>query len=69
MSERRRIKITHVHRASAHYKNRASIIGLTGMFEPVQPSLYPGYVPGSFYPDGKGKDNSSFFLAIRYRRI
>ena len=68
MSESRRIRITHIHPASAHYKNRAEIIGLTGNFEPEPMAHYPGYWAGHFHPDGR-KDDWYFFLAVRYRRI
>ena len=67
MSEPRRIRITHVHRASAHYVNRASIVGLTGMFEPYDVHHCPGYYAGHFYPDDK--TCSFFFFAVRYKRI
>ena len=68
MSEPRRIRITHVHEASAHYGNRAKIVGLIGEFEPAEVHHCPGYYAGSFRPDDKER-GPYFFYAVRYKRI
>jgi hypothetical protein len=69
MPKLRRIQITHVHPADAHYHSRHKYIGAKGEFEPWMVHLHPGYYAGDFRPDNQEPNPSSFFIAVRYKKI
>jgi len=69
MSEKKRIIITGVHRADAHYMSRDKYVGKTGMFGLRPPHTRRGYYAGDFCPDDKKPLPQVFFLAIRYKKL
>ena len=61
----RRIKITHIHKQDAFYKDREKYIGHTGTFA-LHSSSLKGYFGGLMRFD---RLSSIYFYAIRYVRI
>ena len=64
----RKVKILGMHPDDAFYKNREQYIGLVGMFQPDDHQGRSGYFAGRFYNE-IFVSGSTYFLAIRYRRI
>ena len=69
MPKLRRIQITHIHPEDAHYESKHKYIGAKGTFKLWATHPYPGYYAGGFYPDNQEPNPSSFFIAIRYKKI